>query len=204
MARVVSSDELEVAGVVDDRAAMALDPSARVLLGGDEPTVSFEGTSPAPGANVTQGTAIDVRFRVADLLGLSTIEETWTGSGTTATRTFSEPLEAFSNPTPTPVTVPPSQPAGPVTYRVRATDRAGRATVSEATWNVVGDATEPVITSIALSPVRTGDIYAAGDTITIQAYATDNVKLARIRVSVDGHTIESATSPATLVWLVRR
>ncbi|MHB8797109.1 MAG: carboxypeptidase regulatory-like domain-containing protein, partial [Thermoanaerobaculia bacterium] len=202
MARVVSSDELEVAGVVDDRAAMTLDPSARVLLGGDEPTVSFEGTSPAPGANVTQGTAIDVRFRVADFLGLSTIEETWTGAGTTATRTFSEPLEAFSEPMPTRVTVPASQPAGPVTYRVRATDRAGRATVSEATWNVVGDATNPVITAIELSPVRTGDVYAAGDTITIRAYASDDVKLARIQVSVDGVTIESATSPATLVWLV--
>ncbi|HPA50406.1 MAG TPA: carboxypeptidase regulatory-like domain-containing protein, partial [Thermoanaerobaculia bacterium] len=200
-ARVVSSDQLEVGGVVDDRTAMSLDPSARILFGGEAPTVSFEGTSPAPGVNVTQGTAIDVRFRVADPLGLSKLEETWLDAGTTATRTFSEPLEAFADPTPTRVTVPVSQPAGPVTYRVRAIDRAGRATESVATWNVVGDATDPVITSIALSPVKTEDVYAAGDKITIKAYATDDVKLARIRISVDGHTIESATSPATLVWL---
>ncbi len=202
-ARIVSSDELEVAGVVDQRSALALDPSARILLGGEAPAVSFEGTSPTPGSNVGQGGAIDVRFRATDPLGLSVVETTWSVAGTTSTRPLSEPLEVLAVPNPTHLAVPTTQPTGPVTYRVRAIDRAGRATESTVSWNVVGDAVKPVITAIELSPSKPGDTYVAGDTVTIRVLATDDVKLERISVTLDGRTVESPTSPATFTWLAR-
>ncbi|MBI5445848.1 MAG: hypothetical protein HY900_32110, partial [Deltaproteobacteria bacterium] len=56
--RVVSGDELEVGGVVDQRSALVLDPTARVLFGGEGPGTVFDETSPAPGSTVAQNTTI--------------------------------------------------------------------------------------------------------------------------------------------------
>ncbi|MBK8595122.1 MAG: hypothetical protein IPN83_05940 [Holophagales bacterium] len=197
--RVVSGGELEAGGAVDQRSAFALDPSARVLLGNEGPAIAFDGTTPAPGSSVQQGSTISLRYRAVDSIGLSKVEGTWSPTGTTSTQTLVEPLELIAGPSN--LSIPVGQPAGPVTYKVRATDRAGRVTESTATWNVTGDVTNPVVTGVDLSPQRTGDTYVSGETITVTARATDDVKLAKVRIELDGSVAESVTSPATLSWL---
>lgn len=192
-ARVVSGDELEVAGLVDHRSALALDASARVLLGAEAPVVSFDGSTPAPGTGVAAGTAIDVRFRVTDPLGLSKVEETWSVDGTTKTRTFPEPLGVVESPSPTRLTVPIGQTA-PVTYRVRATDRAGRLTEQVATWPIAGDTTPPVIGNVSLSATA----LTAGDQLYVTFDATDDVGVVSRRVLADG--IEVPTWNAGWLW----
>lgn len=198
--RVVSGDELEVAGVVDDRSAISIGPDARVLLG-ELPVIDFAGTSPAPGASVAQGSGLEVRFRVTDPLGISLIEE-WSLDGTVSGKTYSEPLEVLSSPSRIQISIPVNQPAGPVTYRVRATDRAGRVGEASATWTVLPDTVRPTITELTLSPQRAGDTYVAGDTVTVTARATDDIRLASLRIEVAGQVVESAASPATLSWLI--
>ncbi len=198
--RVSSGDELEVGGILNDRAALAIAADSRVLLG-ELPAVDFAGTVPAPGSAVAQAGAVDVRFRITDPLGISKVEETWSVTGSKSTRTFVEPTEVTSSPVPIHLVVPANQPPGPVTYAVRTIDRAGRISERTATWNVVGDVTPPVITAVDLSPMRPGDLYVAGDVVAITARATDDVQVSRIRIEVGGRTAESETSPATLVWI---
>lgn len=201
-ARVVVDSELEIMGTVDDRASLALDGSARVLLGGESPSITFDGTTPATGSNVVPNATIEISYKAIDSLGISRLEETWFTAETTTVRASGEALAAPPEGTLIRVTVPPAQPAGPATYRVRAINRAGRATEVTASWNVVGDTTPPVITGVYLSPEHAGDSYVSGEGIFIHAFAEDDSAVASMRIDLGGASSERSGSYVDLDWLV--
>ncbi|MBL8113926.1 MAG: hypothetical protein JNK60_13680, partial [Acidobacteria bacterium] len=201
-ARLVAEDDLE-AGLVDppalnSRASLSIDASSRALLRGEGPLIATTTAVPAPGSAIDANTTISLAYGVTDPVGLSLVETTWSLGTGTQTTVLDEALQLTSGPLS--LVVPPTQPAGPVSYRVRAVDRAGRVADLTHTWTVRADTVPPALLSLDLVPSAVNDAYLSGDVVTITVRASDNVAVKRIRMTLDGQTRDFSSTIATFVF----
>jgi hypothetical protein len=201
-ARLVTEDDLEV-GLVDppalnSRASLSIDASSRALLRGEAPLITTTTAVPAPGSTIDANTTISLAYGVTDPLGLSLVETTWSLGTGTQTTLLDEALQLTSGPLS--LVVPPTQTAGPVSYRIRAVDRAGRVADVTHTWTVRTDTVPPTLVSLELVPFSTNDAYVSGDVVTITVRAADNVAVKRIRMTLDGQTRDFASAVASFVF----
>ncbi|HUF85492.1 MAG TPA: Ig-like domain-containing protein [Acidimicrobiia bacterium] len=193
----------ETVPVLDDRGLIELGLEARAALRGETPVVGVA-TTPTAGVEILPGATIDVSWTVSDLLGLEAVETEWTLDGAPVVLSYGGTPTYEWHPTAVERTlqleVPSSQAPGVPSYRVTASDLGKRVTTTVATWTVLGDTTPPAIT-IDFTPAAEGDLYTAGDGITVTATAVDDVEVATLAVTIGGETV-SGPSPLTVPFTV--
>ena len=187
-ARLAFADDLTVGpadpGVVNDRSSVLLDAEARLLLKADGPDLVLTATPDGGDVNVNQ--TLSITWTASDPIGLAAVTRAYSPQAPSTSAWADEPLSVTQGALPLTLTVPPSQPAGPITYALTATDRAGRTTTVQKTWNVLADTTPPVV---SVSGLAAGGVYHAAQTVSGTVTATDNGALASVKVLVDGQTL---------------
>ncbi|HSL84805.1 MAG TPA: Ig-like domain-containing protein, partial [Thermoanaerobaculia bacterium] len=205
--RLVADDDLGLgpagAPALNDRAFVTLTGEARALLRGEGPSVAFT-AAPEAGAEVLLGSSIELSWEASDPLGLVTTATSWSLDESGGSNAYTgEPLTVSEGP----VTqaIPFDAEPGPATYRVEATDVAGRQGAGEATWTVLPN--EAPAVTLALAPDATVPA-PAGYPIPVVVQATDREGLAAVTLNASGpvavasQTEEVAGTAAELVFEV--
>ncbi len=183
---------------VSDRAGRSQSVTKSWTVLPDSPP-SLALTALTPGPSVLPGTVLTATATASDDVGLTRVVFTLSGAiATSDTRNVNtaSTVQVFS------YTLPNNLAAGQtVALQVDAFDTFGHKTsASPVTYTIVADTVPPVITSVALSPVKAGDVYTTGDDVTFTVTATDNVALARINLTIGGNTTPFTSSPAVIIF----
>ncbi|HYK00775.1 MAG TPA: Ig-like domain-containing protein [Thermoanaerobaculia bacterium] len=203
-ALLVFDDHASAAGLVDDKSAMVIDPTAAVVLL-DEQAVLTMTTSPAAGANIIRDTPLTATYTAATAAGVSSVTFNWSPESTPRVETFTD----YPSPTPSrnlTFTVPPATPLGTATLAVEIKDRAGRTyTMPSRTYTVVDNAA-PVISGFTVAP---GNSIHAGRDVVGTVTATDDIAVKTIAfdAKLNGTSIKTQTftpnvASATAVFTV--
>jgi hypothetical protein len=183
--RLVADDDLLLgppgAPALNDRAQVSLAGGARALLRGEEPAVTFT-AAPEPGTELLLGSSVELSWQVDDPLGLASSATAWSldGSGGASPHP-GEPLTVSGGPVT--LAIPIDAPPGAVTYRVEATDLAGRLGEGEATWTVLPN--EAPTAAVALAPDATTPA-PAGYPLSVVVQAADREGLAAVTLAASG------------------
>ncbi|HKR62553.1 MAG TPA: carboxypeptidase regulatory-like domain-containing protein, partial [Thermoanaerobaculia bacterium] len=174
-ALVVFEDRVSVAGVVDTKSAMTIDPTAAVVLPNEQPTLNIT-TTPAAGANIIRDTPLGITYTATTSAGVASVTFTWSAESTPRVETFTDyPVTTPSHSLT--FTVPATTPLGTATLATTIVDRAGRSyTMPVRTYTVV-DNTAPVLSSFTIAP---GNSIYAGRDVTATVAAVDDIAVKTI------------------------
>ncbi|MGZ8778837.1 MAG: Ig-like domain-containing protein, partial [Thermoanaerobaculia bacterium] len=185
-ALLVFDNHLDVGGAVDAHAALSIDPTAIVLLRGDEPVLTVNST-PAVGANLIRETTLSFSYGLEAIAGLTSTTVTWPFDATPRVEAFFGYPRTVSRSLSLPV--PADAPLGPATVTITATDRSGRTYGLESTYTVVENSA-PVVTSFTVAPSLS--IHAGRDVVA-SVTATDDlaVKTMAFEAKLNGASIKT-------------
>ena len=117
-ARLVFGDTLSVGAAdppaVNDRASIALDAPARLLLATEAPQISA--TATPDGGTVAVNQPITLTWTASDPIGIETLTAAFSPQAPTTAAYADEPLVVRQGAQPLVLTVPAAQPPGPITY----------------------------------------------------------------------------------------
>ncbi|HYI12032.1 MAG TPA: carboxypeptidase regulatory-like domain-containing protein [Thermoanaerobaculia bacterium] len=189
-ALLVFDDHASVAGVVDDKTAMIVDPTAAVVLPNEQASHTIT-TTPAADGNIIRDTPLSVTYTATAAAGVRSVKFTWTPESTPRTDTYTD----FPVTTPSKTlafTVPPATPLGAATLTMQITDRAGRTyTMPTRTYTVVDNA-PPAISTFTVAPGNS--IYAGRDVVaTVTATDDISVKTISFDAKLNGTSIKTQT-----------
>ncbi|MCC6129441.1 MAG: carboxypeptidase regulatory-like domain-containing protein, partial [Acidobacteria bacterium] len=201
-ARLVFEDDVTSgpgSGQLNDKAAMTIGANASVLVRNELPAATV---TASPEGAVYPGTIITLQTAYNHTIALASTETTWLGQS--LFQAWDEPLDHRA------LTlggqlgrIPATQPPGPIQYKVKLADYAGRVGESVKEWTVLPENVLPQLSSITLAPTRAGDAYTAGEPVTISVSATDNIAVARVVMTVGSDVREFTApplAPVALVW----
>ncbi len=168
------------------------------VLANQAPTGHLALAAGAPGT-VAAGFATTVTVHGEDVEGLANVQLLATGPATDAVQ--SAPLSGTSGDVT--FTVAIAQDADgtvPVDLVAQITDSSGvTVTTNSLQIAVTADQSEPTV-AIDLDPASGGDLYTAGNLITITVTGDDDVTVSTVSLTVDGNTNTSGGATLTQQW----
>jgi hypothetical protein len=164
---------LEVGGVIDDRSAATIDPTAVLILNGEVPAVTVT-TTPVAGTSLIQLAALSVNYTATSAAGIGNVKVAFSPITPDRLDNYTAyPVSAA--PAAINLTVPSTATVGAATLSLIATDRALRTfTVAPLTYTVVAN-TPPVIDVFDVTPAA---VYP-GKSVATSFTAHDDLKVTR-------------------------
>ena len=175
-ARLVTLDELEVAGSFDDPASIDRDDAASFWLRQDLPALTV--TTSEPEGDLTSGHPVDAAWVAVDPLGISQVEAGWSTQSPATVRPDRTVDQLASEAGSLRLDLPESA-SGQLALAVTATDAAGRTRRVERRWTVHSN--EPAIASAALSADSPAEIRP-GLAFGVDLSAHDRDGISRLEV----------------------
>ncbi len=171
-----ADDSIEIGGVVDDKNAATIDPTAVLVLKGELPTITAT-TTPVAGSALIQASTLNVNYTATSAAGIGTVKLDFSPVAIDRIDSwFSYPGSATPSPAAA-ITVPYDAAIAPAALVLTATDRAGRArSMPTLSYTIVAN-TPPVIDKFDIAPA-TLEVYP-GKPINITVSAHDDLKVTK-------------------------
>ena len=169
------------------------------VLPNQRPTVTLSFPAGTPAA-VLPGQTVTVLLDLGDAEGLQQVTLHAIGPVSPADQTIQ--LTGTSEHLEVPLAVSRAAQAGEsVTIQAEVLDRFGTVPVVSAILQLVvlADAEPPTLT-VTLTPTSSGDLYTAGDVVTIASIANDNVGVSSLSLSLDGQVVASSAPSLMYQW----
>ncbi len=203
-ALLVFDEHASAAGVLNDKSAMVIDPTAAVVLLNEQASVSTT-TTPAAGANIIRDTPLALTYTATTASGVASVTFNWSPESTPRVETFTDyPVTTPSHNLT--FTVPAATPLGTATLTTQIKDRAGRSYTMPARTYTIVDNAPPVISGFTVAP---GNSIYAGRDVTATITTTDDIAVKTVTVdaklngvSIKSQTFSPNTTSATSVFTV--
>ena len=185
--------DVTVGSATNDLTTMAIDPTARVALATDLPTVNVT-ANPAAGGTIAQNTNLSVTYNAASLSGIGRVIVTLDPSLVYRVDTFDQYNQTAT--ATDALLVPANAVLGSTaTLRVRVIDRAGRVIDAAPQTFTISQNQAPVITAFDLNAPAA--LYIGG-TFTATVSATDDQSITTLGLTTQFGTNTPSTQTATM------
>jgi len=169
---------LQIGATTNDRTAATIDPTALLVLPGDQPTINVT-PSPASGSTLVQGATIAPSYSAASTGGgIGVVTLAWTPvTPNRVDNYFTYPATAAANNVS--LAIPATTPAGSATLTITATDRAGRSVSSSAIPYTIAVNQPAVIDKFLVAPLS---LYP-GKSVTATVSASDELAVTKLTLT---------------------
>ena len=168
---------LEINGVVNDKLAATVDPTAVLILNAEVPAVQVT-TTPAAGASLVQAGTLAVTYSATSVAGIGSVRLAFSPIATDRVDAYVA-YPATAAPAAVNLTVPADAAPGNAALTLTVTDRAGRTfQTAPLAYTIVANAA-PVIDAFEATPAS---IYP-GKSVTATVTAHDDLKITRLTLT---------------------
>jgi len=172
-----ADDTLQIGTTTNDRTAATIDPTALLVLPGDQPAIQVT-PAPASGSTLVQGATITPGYSATSIAGVGFVTLAWTPvTPNRVDNYFIYPATAAAGSVS--LAIPATTTPGAATLTVTATDRAGRSIASSAIPYTIAVNQPAVLDKFVVAPLS---LYP-GKSVTATVSASDELAVTKLTLT---------------------